>query len=519
MHKWRNRIAALAVALATVCAGNTNALAASSLPDDSTPRSLTIIKYDSVDAAAASGTGHYDEVNTSEHTPMANITFDVYRYAELGSNVPSSITVEDAETWAAANTNALAQSLVTDSSGKATWVASQEGTSADAVYLVIERKHGAITETGRVNPFFVSLPYTETDGASWIYDVTVQPKNTIVSGPTITMDVSDFDIKSYGVDIGQQHPWLIRTTIPEDLYYTETVNDETKEMYGENYSISTTLKDTLTYKGNVKVIVASNEKEVLTLGADDYVVSGTVKEGTAGGVLTVTLTQAGMKKVAEGSKDLENKELVTYFDSYLNSDAICGTPVYENATLDYTSSTGFVYSTVEVPEAERPEVHTGGFKLLKVDSADTTKKLSGAQFHVASSESNAKNSVWLKDSSGTDILLTTDDSGAASYKGLAYNAQASDPQGGTYYWLVETAVPTGYEANTTPIRITVNADTYLDNTVPYEIQNTLAAVKKTALPLTGNDNQNMLWVVALALIAGAGILGIAGLLTKRRSKS
>ena len=175
------------------------------------------------------------------------------------------------------------------------------------------------------------------------------------------------------------------------------------------------------------------------------------------------------------------------------------------------------YEPATVPEDHIPEVHTGGFQIEKVDRDDTSKKLGGAEFHLAASEPDARNQVWLKGSDGKEIVLVTDTSGKASYTGLSYDSGATSSQGGSYYYLVETKAPTGYRLDSTPARITVNAGTLRDSSAVYQIPNSLEGEKKPQMPLTGNGAKVGLWAIGMGFIILSGTLGYLGL--RSRSKS
>ena len=168
---WLRQLAVMATAVTTLLSFAIPAsAAATTLPDTTSQRSLTIYKYDNVDDSVPYGEGLMDEVNTTVHRPMKNVIFDVYYYADLDSNVPKQISEQEAQSWAASHSTAQKATIVTDSTGKATWNAAT-GKSADGVYLVMERASRAIQYTGKTMPFFVSMPYTNPNEDGWVYDV------------------------------------------------------------------------------------------------------------------------------------------------------------------------------------------------------------------------------------------------------------------------------------------------------------------------------------------------------------
>ena len=518
---WLRRLAAAAMAIATVCTLGISAFAAEaqSLPDTTSPRTLTIYKYDNADAATTRGNGNYANVNTTTHRPMKNVIFDVYYYADLDSNVPKSISESDANTWAKNHQSALKATLTTDSNGRATWSAAT-GKAADGIYLVVERDNRAIQYTGKADPFFVSLPYTDTDSASWIYNVVVQPKNTLVPGPEVNKDVESIDNEHASARVNEPITWILRGDVPADLYYTDAVYNQVVEFYADKYTFTDVIDPQLTYEGNLKVELYEQNGHTtdLTSHPEYFTVSGNASKDNAGGTLIVSLTQAGMKAVTQHyttcGVDPENCEIRVYFDTSINTSAITGDEITNDVTLDYTNSTGLSYDPVTVPSNEIPEVHVGGFMIEKVDVANPSTKLAGAEFHVATSEANALAGEFLTTYEGNEIKLVTDVTGKASYTGVPFDNQSTDPQAGTYYWLVETKAPEGYQLNSTPTKITVNADTYRATTVPYVITN----ATKFDLPLTGGNGASTFLLIGL-MVMGVACVTVAFTVRSKKAKA
>ena len=499
---WLRQLAIMATAVTTLLSFAIPAsAAAATLPDTTSPRSLTIYKYDNVDDSVPYGEGLMDEVNTTVHRPMKNVIFDVYYYADLDSNVPKQISEQEAQSWAASHSTAQKATIVTDSTGKATWNAAT-GKSADGVYLVMERASRAIQYTGKTMPFFVSMPYTNPNEDGWVYDVVVQPKNELVPGPEVNKDVTEIDQKHDSARKDEPLTWIIRGDVPGDLYYTSAVNNGVVEFYADKYEFTDEIDSRLDYAGFVKMTIASREgSEEFDIHDEGYTVSGTAKEGSAGGTLIVSLESKGMKEIMAHADDVSNYEIRAYFKTSINDSGCTGDEIPNDVTLDYVNSTGLSYDPVTVPEDKIPEVHTGGFKLVKVDVADNSNKLEGAEFHIAVSEEDALAGTFYKDYAGEEISVTTDANGEAGYTGIPFDNQSTDPDGGTYYYLVETRAPEGFQLSSKPIRITVNADTYRDTTVPYEVPN----ATKYDLPRAGGEGMTRY------LLAGLGVMGIAAI--------
>ena len=89
----------------------------------------------------------------------------------------------------------------------------------------------------------------------------------------------------------------------------------------------------------------------------------------------------------------------------------------------------------------------GGFKFLKVDSSDTSKKLKRAKFKVTKKVDDKYVDV---ERDGKKYIVESDKNGAFEVKDLEL---------GTYY-LKETAAPSGYVVNSSPIEIEITGSSY-----------------------------------------------------------
>lgn len=89
----------------------------------------------------------------------------------------------------------------------------------------------------------------------------------------------------------------------------------------------------------------------------------------------------------------------------------------------------------------------GGFKFLKVDSSDTSKKLKGAKFKVTKKVGDKYEDV---ERNGKKYIVESDKNGAFEVKDLDL---------GTYY-LKETTAPSGYVVNSSPIEIEITGSSY-----------------------------------------------------------
>ncbi len=223
-----------------------------------------------------------------------------------------------------------------------------------------------------------------------------------------------------------------------------------------------------------------------------------------------TLSDTGLE-ITFNASDLNGLSaiVVTYdvsFDS--NNVVIGGDGNINTATLEYTnniSEDGVELSTTTITDSA--EVHTGAVSIEKIEKGNVDNKLPGAKFKIATTEENAKNGVFVKNSTGEDIEVETDAQGQAIIEGLAYADNGTDVS----YWLVETQAPSYQEDGETkyynilksPVEVRVGKTTH---TLPIQIQNS----KGLTLPATGGIG------IAIFAIAGIAIMGGAIVLNKKQ---
>ena len=104
------------------------------------------------------------------------------------------------------------------------------------------------------------------------------------------------------------------------------------------------------------------------------------------------------------------------------------------------------YITVENIKPDE-KIEKGGFKFLKVDSSDTSKKLKGAKFKVTKKVGDKYVDV---ERNGKKYIVESDKNGTFEVKDLDL---------GTYY-LKETTAPSGYVVNSSPIEIEITGSSY-----------------------------------------------------------
>ena len=493
----------VAMMLATVMTVFAFGITASAEEDEATApeRVLNIWKY-TPETIQNPGDGTEQEVDTDIYTPLANVQFAIYKVCSLDEYLEGTVELDAVPTEDDVATYAVEEKLVTtittDENGFATH--SFGHGEEDGVYMVVELSNAAVTTP--IDPFFVSIPMSNADNTDTLYTVNVYPKNaTQFEEPVIDKDVTEITNKSDTFDVNDEHTWIIQTSIPNDI------TDALK------YSITDTLDTRLTYvEDSVEVKLAqltdAANAEAVTLEKDtDYTLAVTTVDGVT--TITVDLTETGMDAIAAAvGDDYANYEVRVYIDTVINETADLGVIIPNSATINYENAIGFDFS-VEVKEEDKPEVHTGGLQITKVNKDG--EKLAGATFklaRVATEAELADDEIEKIDIGGTSYVyvdfyatedmsggkvyeVTTDANGKALVYGLAYGDLGN-------YQLVETVAPDGYNLLAAPVEVEVDATTHLE-------QNSVSVVNvnKFTLPGTGGIGTTIFTVTGIVLLGAA----------------
>lgn len=369
----------------------------------------------------------------------------------------------------------------------------------DGVYLVVERAHPAIVAP--VAPFYVIVPQTSSDGTSWEYTIDIRPKNEVKAEIDIEKNVIDLNTTSATVDAYTDHTWIISATIPSDI------------AFAEQYVISDTLDNRLDYVGNLKVQVETEagDEILLELVKDtDYILTvsdvDSLSEGNPSDAFTLELTYIGMQKIDKlGKSNFGQYRLRVYFDAQINANAEMGTEIPNEAEIEYTNSVGITLKD----KSEKPEVHTGGVNLIKVDAA-TDALLPGATFQVyrAATAAEVNDDTVTKvnigniaapmilvefhanqDLTGGKVTeVVSDQDGNVHIYGLAYGE----------YYLVETKAPNGYNLMKDPLKVVVHGTSHELDAV-YTVEN----ASGSELPATGGTGTALYTFIGVSMMAFA----------------
>ncbi len=330
---------------------------------------------------------------------------------------------------------------------------------------------------------------------------TADEKTTLnnTSTPTISKTVSgSIENVSISIDgtpvsvptfrIGQEITYTLSSTVPTDIAnYTK-------------YTITDTLDTQLDLATNPAVTVTNGET---VFEEGDYTVS------TENDVITVTFNEAGIDKLTSDSN------VDVQFKAVINSSAKINTAIENKAKITFNNgATGAGDGT---DESEKVYVATVGYDFVKVDSADQSKALAGAEFELYDSDnriyvtltnpgSDTAAAVYTVTSTVNEVKITTPESGLVQIKGLQAKA----------YKLRETKAPAGYQLLTQDFSVTATLETSDNDTVKAAVAATstgdatqgIVNVKQPDLPLTGGMGTILFTVAGLVLIGGAAFFFI-----------
>ena len=508
--KFKGMLSLALTAMLTLGTVNVNAETADSknpvLPEKGKTGAITIHKYGMSDWPNPGKPATGDKLDEADipkgAVPLKGISFRVEQVEVSGDGTLEASNSTDKYSLVE---NGYSKEVITEENGEATTGEIPQGT-----YLVTEIKNSSVTEP--VEPFIVNVPMTNPTGDGWIYDVHVYPKNVVRGEASIDKDVTESGNDHDTANIGDEITWIIKPSIPKDVYHSK------------KYEVTDILDSKLNYTGNLEVYYYELNGDKVAIDNSYYTVAQpTVTDDNKNPnnvigdnqEIKVTFTAEG-REFLGGLYEQGIDDIRITFNTIINKTANSGEPIYNNAILDYQNS----FSTedkpsdpVEVPEDQRPEVHTGGIKLLKVDANDASP-LKGAEFMIYATKEDALagDNPLNNPLTGEAWVETSDTDGIVIFEGLSYGVigDAYDSNNAVRdYWIVETKSPTytnengeekHYNLLKEPLRVTVHAESHKDK-YAITVKNS-----KFSLPVTGGVGTVLFTLGGLAIMGAAAFL-------------
>ncbi|HET6152653.1 MAG TPA: SpaH/EbpB family LPXTG-anchored major pilin [Marmoricola sp.] len=398
--------------------------ASPSLPDPGQVGSLTIHKTQA--GAALSG---------APGAPIAGVTFSVADVTgiDLATNqgwqdaaaLSTTFNADDAPGSIQAAGYVLAAAtgspVTTDAAGEASLSSLPLG-----LYLVTETQWPAGTTPSA--PFLVSVPQTQPNGAGWLYNISVYPKNS-VDGVTKSVDDAS------AISLGDPVNWTITGDVPN----VEKI---------DGYKILDHLDAKLDYRSATVTLVDGTPVSA----GSDY----TVDFDSTTHTLTVTFTAAGRAVLAAHRATQVTVVVRT---------VVTAVGIVANTAVLYPNEHSFDIAPGQPggPTSSPPVLTKwGSITVQKTDAAG--KPLTGAVFSVYPTEADAQSGTHAIALAGQSSF-PVDAQGRLTIAGLRYSdfADGVEVSPGTVgyqtYWLNETKAPPGYELLGEPVKFTVTAQT------------------------------------------------------------
>ena len=341
----------------------------------------------------------------------------------------------------------------------------------DGEYLIIVTPTGGSTRI--YDRAIAKLEPVQGDDGNWTLandDVDMEMKS--IEQPPVDKTINGENGPVSDYKPGDEVPFAITSVIP--AYPADAIN--------ERFAIGDTMSDGLSFNNDIAVTVrpAAGGQETPLVEGIHY--SLTPADSLNGKTFEIVFDYDAISNYAGCTVE------VTY--SATVSDAALSGPIENNEATVQFARDPYVAGDYDTDEVE-VKLYTYTIQIQKVDKDSPTTYLA-ATFDVRTDASDPNTSV------GT-ITTNADNQGMGSI---------SDLPAGTYF-LVETDAPEGYQLDTTPIPVTINA--VMDSDAQeadliVTLGNAITNTKTPSLPVTGGEGTIAITATGVVLIAGAAAL-------------
>lgn len=393
--------------------------------DTSKTGSITIHKYEYNGTAGSTGTGAADDNVPSDATALKDVGFTIYKvesadklnayYGKTPTALPSASayydTTDGKYTIKSNYTGTIIGSeKLTDENGVVAFENLDLG-----IYLVIETtKPDKITTP--IAPFLVSVPMTTSDGANWLYDVNVYPKNKTTYGEVKLKKADKDGTALAGVT------FVLQKKDATTGKYTTVTTDDKGNAIGTNGTLTTSSEGTITVSdlapGDYRFIetgIGTNYGYILD-GATSYTFtissSGTVTYGS-----TSTVDVAGEKYISVvNEKPDVTKHVVKKGTTTPGKDAdySVGDTISYRVTVSVPSNVASL-RTFKLQDAPTHIKYTTGTMKMYEEGDETTEILTGKYTLDTTTPANGFTATFdttatdgIQQYAGKNIIITYD---------------------------------------------------------------------------------------------------------------
>ena len=341
----------------------------------------------------------------------------------------------------------------------------------DGEYLIIVTPTGGSTRI--YDRAIAKLEPMQGDDGSWTLandDVDMEMKS--IEQPPVDKTINGENGPVSDYKPGDEVPFTITSVIP--AYPADAIN--------ERFAIGDTMSDGLSFNNDIAVTVrpAADVQETPLVEGIHY--SLTPADSLNGKTFEIVFDYDAISKFTGWTVKVAYSAKV--------KDAALSGPIENNKATVQFARDPYVAGVYDTDEDE-VKLYTYTIQIQKVDKDSPTTYLA-AMFDVRTDASDPNTSV------GT-ITTNADNQGMGSI---------SDLPAGTYF-LVETDAPEGYQLDTTPISVTINA--VMDSDAQeadliVTLGNAITNTKTPSLPVTGGEGTIAITATGVVLIAGAAAL-------------
>lgn len=423
--------------------------------------------------------------------------------------------------------------------------------NSDLLYKIAEAVAMSSTQTG--NSFEAGTAFTAPNNGYYLFvtdaldaskpntgtspifalvggkSVTVTEKTSI---PTVTKKVKDDNPNSNWADKADSQ-------MGQNVNYqlTGTVADNVASFSAYKYEFHDELSAGLTVDENsIKVYAGTDRDTAKEITAENnYTADVTANETTGKSSLTVKFTDLKTVVTDLSAQTRIYVEYAAQLDPKKGANVVVGGNGNENTVkLVYSNNPMAEGTGTSVPDTVRD--YTYALKLVKVDSAETTKKLEGVKFTIQATtpdDTSSKDKYVLEKGNLGDTAyeFTTNGEGEISVKGLdagtytVHEVEGSNPGYNTLKDFTFTIKAEGLDklegetltgnADQNTLKVTATSDNSTMVTPSADggtVTLTVKNKKGSGLPLTGLNGVTFTWIAGGAVL----VIGVAHLIRSRK---